>query len=292
MKRNTTLLKQFPFLSIILLTFVTLMFSSCDNSKTTGSRSNKESSIEAEGGIRSERIVYTSGNDTLIGYLFYDSSSEEARPGIIVVHEWWGNNEYPRMRARQLAELGYTAFAADMYGNGKIVGTPQEAQQLAGQIYSDPQILKKRMMAAYDTLSKMSQTDKSKIGAIGYCFGGTVSLNAASMGVPLDAVVSFHGGLKGFTSSPEMKQTYVLVCNGRSDEFITREDIRNFKKEMEKNGIAYEFKEYEGATHAFTNPNSTETGKKYQIPIAYNETADKASWQDMKDFFDKNFPAR
>ena len=283
---------RFPFFAISIIAMISLMVSACDNSKISGSGNKNGNTSEAEGGIRSERIVYMSGNDTLIGYLFYDSSTEDARPGIIVVHEWWGNNEYPRMRARQLAELGYTAFAADMYGNSRVVETPQEAQQLAGQIYSDPQLLKKRMMAAYDTLSKMSQTDKSKIGAIGYCFGGTVSLTAASMGVPLDAVVSFHGGLKGFSSSPEMKNINVLVCNGRSDEFVTREDIRSFKKEMEKNGIAYEFKEYEGATHAFTNPNSTETGKKYQMPIAYNETADKASWQDMKDFFDQHFPAR
>lgn len=291
MKRKIRI-SYWPVLLITAFIGSTMLLGSCNSNKKDKSNTENNSGDRKEQGIVSEQVKYTSGNDTLIGYIFYNSNTSQPNPGILVVPEWWGNNEYPRMRARQLAELGYTAFSIDMYGNGLVVDNPEDAQKNATVIYSDPSILKNRMMAAYETLANHEMVEKDRIAAIGYCFGGSVVLNAAALGVPLDAVVSFHGSLDGFKATPDMKNTHVLVCNGRGDEFVTRAHIRNFKDEMEKAGAHYEFKEYDGASHAFTNPNSTETGKKFNMPIAYNETADKASWQDMKDFLDQNFSSK
>ena len=144
-------------------------------------------------------------------------------------------------------------------------------------------------MAAYDVLIQQHQVDKNKVAAIGYCFGGTVVLNAATMGAPLVGVVSFHGGLAGIKATKDLLKAKILVCHGGADKFISEEDITNFKKQMKEAYASYDFKVYEGALHAFTNPKSSENGKKFGIPIAYNEAADKASWKDMKAFLKKVF---
>jgi len=182
-----------------------------------------------EQNIVCKKIDYKAGKTPLKGYLFYDENKTKKSPGIIVVHEWWGNNAYSQKRAQMLAELGYTAFAADMYGNGLIVDNPGDAQKNAGVIYADAGLLKERMMAAYDVLVNSGFADPERIAAIGYCFGGTVVLNAPSLGVPLDAVASFHGGLAGFKADPAIKNTHVLVCNGAADKFVSQEDKDNLK---------------------------------------------------------------
>jgi dienelactone hydrolase len=251
---------------------------------------NAQTEKKNEQNIVRKEIDYKAGKTTLKGYPFYDENKTKKSPGIIVVHEWWGNNAYSQNRAKMLAELGYTAFAADMYGNGLVLDNPGGAEKNAGFIYSDVGLLKERITAAYDVLVNSGFADPERIAAIGYCFGGTVVLNAASLGVPLDAVVSFHGGLAGFKADPAIKNTHVLVCNGAADKFVSQEDKDNFKNQMNAVGAAYEFKEYEGALHAFTNPESTEAGKKFNMPIAYNAAADAASWNDMKEFFSKYFP--
>lgn len=265
------------------------LISGCGNQKD-----NEETQIKKENDkkIVSKEVDYRAGDVTLKGYLFYDENKSQKTPGIIVVHEWWGNNDYSRMRAKMLAELGYVAFAADMYGNGITVDNPQDAQKNAGLIYSNPKLLKERMDAARETLVNSGLADPDHIAAIGYCFGGSVVLNAANLGVPLDAVVSFHGGLNGFKADSTIRNTKVLVCNGAADKFVSKEDIENFKKSMDAVGASYEFINYEGATHAFTNPASTEAGKKFNMPIAYNAQADSASWKDMQSFFSKYFPAK
>ena len=256
---------------------------------------NQEKEQNAQTGKKNEQnivrkeIDYKAGKTPLKGYLFYDENKTKKSPGIIVVHEWWGNNAYSQNRAKMLAELGYTAFAADMYGNGLVLDNPGDAEKNAGAIYSDIGLLKERITSAYDVLVNSDFADPERIAAIGYCFGGTVVLNAASLGVPLDAVVSFHGGLAGFKADPIIKNTHVLVCNGAADKFVSQEDKDNLKNQMNAAGAAYEFKEYEGALHAFTNPESTEAGKKFNMPIAYNAAADSASWNDMKEFFSKYF---
>lgn len=277
-------------IKLLVFALIAMITMACgDNSR--GTKMNNSLKNDYNGTeITSKKVTYLSGNDTLIGYIYYKGEENNKRPAVIVVPEWWGNNDYPQKRARMLADLGYVAFTADMYGRGLVVDNPQDAQANAQKIYSNPQLMKQRMMAAYNELSKNKLVDSDRIAAIGYCFGGSVVLNSASMGVPLDAVVSFHGGLEGFKASNDISNTKVLVCNGRSDEFVKKEHIQNFKDEMKKVNASYEFKEYDNATHAFTNPEATEKGKKFNMPIEYNEEADKASWQDMLDFFDKNFP--
>lgn len=279
---------------LVLILILPIAFLSLVNSCSSSTKKKTDTTQATFQGqeIVSEQVKYTSGEDTLIGYIFYDKNANDPRPGIIVVPEWWGNNDYPRMRAKQLAELGYTTFSIDMYGNGKVVDNPEDAQKNAAKVYTNPAVLKGRMMAAYNTFSGNEKVKKDQIAAIGYCFGGSVSLNAASMGVPLDAVVSFHGGLEGFKASPDMKSIPVLVCNGRADQMVKREHIQQFRDEMQKVDAPFELREYDGATHAFTNPAATATGKKFNMPIAYNEQADKASWQDMLDFLDEHFPVK
>ena len=245
--------------------------------------------VNAKATIKEEVVFYKAGDKTMKGVIVYNDAAKKASPAVMIVHEWWGLTEYPIMRAHMLAELGYVAFCVDMYGEGKIADNLADAQKYSGEVYSNPEVLKQRFMAAYDTLIKNPKVDKNKVAAIGYCFGGTVALNAATMGVPLVGVVSFHGGLAGIKASAEPLKTKILVCHGGADKFISEEDITNFKKQMEIAKASYEFKVYEGGLHAFTNPKSTENGKKFGIPIAYNEVADKASWNDMKAFFKKLF---
>jgi dienelactone hydrolase len=245
--------------------------------------SNKEAKITGE------EVTYTLNGTTFKGYVAYDASTKNQRPGILVVHEWWGNNDYSRMRARKLAELGYIALAVDMYGDGKIASNPQEAQQLSGEVYKNIEALKDRMEAAEEKLKTYNETDKNNIGAIGYCFGGSVVLNAAKMGMDFKGVVSFHGSLAGVPAKKDLLKAKILVCHGGADKFETDEDVKKFRSNLDSVGAAYIFKVYPGAMHAFTNPAATELGKKFNIPIAYNEAADKNSWNDMKDFFSTIF---
>lgn len=282
-------LQYFIVIALVTIFFTSIATSSETNKKNINDKKVKKDKIQK---IVSKKIKYKAGKVTLIGHIFYDENSSTKKPGIIVIHEWWGNNDYSKTRAKMLAELGYVAFAADMYGNGLVVDNPNDAQKEASLIYSNPTILKERFNAAYETLIKNNLVDSKHIAAIGYCFGGTVVLNAANMGIPLDAVVVFHGGLKGFKADSVINKSHILVCNGAEDKFVTSEDITNFKKSMDKVGANYEFINYKGATHAFTNPSSTETGKKYNMPIAYNEKADIDSWNDMQKFFAKYFPTK
>jgi dienelactone hydrolase len=179
-------------------------------------------------------------------------------------------------------------MVVDMYGNEKTVEDPQNAGKLASVIYKEPSLAKKRMDVAIEHLKKYSQTDPSKIGAIGYCFGGFVVLNAAKLGSDLKGVVSFHGGLDGAKPDKEKMKAKILVCHGADDPF-ENPNVEKFKREMEEAGVDYRFIIYPGATHAFSNPKATAKGEKYNMPIKYNEEADKRSWNEMKEFFEKIF---
>ena len=234
--------------------------------------------------INEEPITYSLHGKEYKGYFTYDENNKENRPAILVVPEWWGLNDYARSRAKQLAELGYAAMAIDVYGNGEQGDNPQEAQALATPFYKDPTKTKAIIDAAIDKIKSMPHVDSEKIGAIGYCFGGFVVLNAAKLGADLKGVVSFHGGLQGVKADKDLTKAKILVCHGAADEF-ENPHVDQFKKEMNDAGVDYEFKEYADATHAFSNPNATEKGKKFNMPIAYNADADKASWNDMKVFF-------
>lgn len=243
--------------------------------------------------LKEENVTYSAGDskDSLIldGFIVYDENIEGKRPAVLVIHEWWGLNDYTKMRARELAKLGYIAMAIDMYGNGKRADNPDAAGKLAGPFYQNPQLAKPLFDAALAKLKTYSQTDPAKVAAIGYCFGGAQVLNLARFGEDLKGVVSFHGNLTVTTPDKNLLKADVLVCHGAADPFVPQTEVDKFKKQMDSIGAKYTFKAYEGATHAFTNPNATAMGEKFNLPIKYNPAADSASWKDMKDFFKKIF---
>ena len=237
--------------------------------------------------IKEEIVTYKVGNKVYKGYLAYNENQTGKRPGVIVVHEWWGLTDYPKMRARQLAGLGYIALAADMFGDGKTAANPTEAQALTAPYYSDPELSKANLDAAISKIKEFKQTDPKNIYAIGYCFGGAVVLNAASFGTDFKAIASFHGGLKGVPVNKNLLKTKILICHGAIDKFVPESDVNNFKHQMDSIGADYKVIVYPNATHAFTNPASDENGKKFNLPLKYNPEADKKSWNDMKMFFAK-----
>jgi dienelactone hydrolase len=241
-------------------------------------------------GVAQPRIVtrtveYTVAGVPMRSYLAYDESKKEKRPGVLVVPEWWGLNDYAKRRARMIAELGYAALAVDMYGDGKVVTEPQEAAGLSGDIGKSPETGRARFIAAMEFLKREPTVDPARIAAIGYCFGGTVVLNMAAQGVDLAGVVSFHGGLGGVkTGQPGPVRAKVLVLHGADDKMVTQEQIDNFNKGMKTAGAQVTLISYPGALHSFTNPEATELGKKFNMPIAYNADADKKSWEEMTRF--------
>jgi dienelactone hydrolase len=239
--------------------------------------------------IKEEIITYTSDGVSLKGFIAYDDNLKGKRPAVLVVHEWWGLNDYTRMRVRKLAELGYIAMAADMFGNGKTAANPAEAQEYATPYYKDPTLSKTRLDAALKKLMEYKQTDPKNIAAIGYCFGGFVVLNYAKLGADLKGIVSFHGGLGGVPVDKKLLKAKVLICHGASDKFVSQKDAEDLKHKLDSIGADNTLKIYANATHAFTNPDATETGKKFNMPIEYNADADRDSWNDMKAFFGQIF---
>lgn len=244
----------------------------------------------AQAEVVGKSVTYQSGDTTLKGYLAYDDSIEGKRPGILVVHEWWGLNGYARIRAEMLAEAGYTALAVDMYGDGKTVNHPDDAGKFAAAVRNNMPQAEARFRAAMELLMAQDTVDPQKIAAIGYCFGGGIVLEMARRGVDLAGVASFHGSLG--TASPAKKaqvKAKVLVFNGADDPFVKPEQIIAFKKEMKGAGVDYRFINYPGAKHSFTNPEADRFGKKFGLPLAYNEKADQKSWSELMKFFDKLF---
>jgi len=241
-------------------------------------------------GVVTKEVRYKAEGTPLKGYLAYEGSSDRKRPGVLVVPEWWGLNDYPKMRARMLADLGYVAMAVDMYGNGKVVTNPDSAGQLAGTVMKDPGLLRARFTAALNELRQQPAVDTGRIAVIGYCFGGGVALDAALLGYPLDGVVSFHGTLGGLVQAQKGDvQAKVLVCNGVDDPFNPPQTVEAFKKEMDAAGVDYKLINYPKALHAFTNPAADSTGKANNMPIAYNKAADRKSWKDMEEFLSNVF---
>jgi len=219
--------------------------------------------------------------------LVYDNASQAPRPGILVFPEWWGMTDYPQHRAEQLAQLGYVAFAADMYGDGAQTDDPKEAAAWSGKVHGDSATLRARAQAALDVLANDPHVDRTRIAAIGYCFGGTVALELARSGANIVGVVSFHGGLS--TANPDDAKNIkgkILVCTGAEDKFIPPDQIAAFEDEMRNAGVDYQVIVYGGAHHAFTNP----AADSHHIPnIAYNANADHRSWAAMRSFFDEVF---
>ena len=240
--------------------------------------------------VVTEELKYRHGDTEMRGMLAYDNTSKEARPGILVVHEWWGQNDYPRERARKLAELGYTALAVDMYGDGQTAEHPDDAGKFAGAVGGNLPLARARFEAALTALREQPMVANDKIAAIGYCFGGGVVINMARLGTDIDGVVSYHGSLA--TSAPakpgEVK-TRVLVFNGADDPLVTAEQIKAFKSEMDAAGAEYEFVNYPGALHGFTNPGADRKGEEFGLPLAYDKEADSDSWKRTQAFFEQIF---
>jgi len=239
-------------------------------------------------GAGTETITYSDGHTRMKGFVAYPDNSER-RPAILIVHEWWGLDEYVMHRAEMLAALGYVAIAIDLYGNGIQANTPEAAQKLAAPFYSDFSMAKNRFEAALQAIKKLPRVDTSRIAAIGYCFGGTQVLNMARMGVPLNAVVSFHGSMRfAPLKQHESSKPAILVCNGAADAFVSHNDLDQFGQEMTAAGFDYTVKNYEAAHHAFTNPAADITAQKFGLDnISYNATADSTSWMDMRQFLGK-----
>jgi len=239
--------------------------------------------------IRGETVEYSAQGMTMKGYLAYDENIKGPRPGVLVVHEWWGLNDYARTRARMLVELGYAALALDMYG-GKVATHPADAQRFSSELMKNFAVAKARFMAGMEFLKGQPVVDPARIAAIGYCFGGGIVLNMARQGVDLKGVVSFHGGLAAV--QPAQKgaiKAQILVLNGEADRFTTPEQIAAFKKEMKAAGADYWFISYPGALHSFTNPDADRLAKEFKMPIGYNAAADKKSWKEMQKFLKKIF---
>ena len=240
--------------------------------------------------IKGEEVTYTSAEGIpLKGYVAYSTTVKGKRPAVVVIHEWWGSNAYVRKRADMLAQLGYIAIAVDMYGEGKQGNNPKEAGELATPFYTNPDLVKARIEAAVLKLKEYSETDAANMACIGYCFGGSMSLYAAKLGMDFKGVVSFHGGLAGVPAEAGVTKAKILVCHGAADKFISDAELKNFRDNLDSVKADYKFISYPGAVHAFSNPEATNMGKKFSIPIEYNEVADKKSWADMQVFFKSVF---
>jgi dienelactone hydrolase len=240
--------------------------------------------------IYSEELTYESDGEVLKGFLAYDENIEGKRPGILVVHEWWGHNPYARKRAKMLAELGYTALAIDMFGDGRQANHPDDAMKFVQEVLEDLPNAEARFKAGLNLLKANPMTNPAQIAAIGYCFGGGVVIHMALTGADLDGVVSFHGALEVASSvEPGQVKAKILVLNGADDPFVTKEQINNFKKVMKNVNVDYQLISYSGAKHSFTNPDADSLGKKFNLPLAYNNSADEQSWAELQTFLDTLF---
>ncbi|MBU4538487.1 MAG: dienelactone hydrolase family protein [Weeksellaceae bacterium] len=269
----------------ILTPVLILLFSiACSENK----KSPENSSASASKGIKTEEVTYNINGKNYKSFVAYKDDSDKPKPVVMVIPEWWGLTDYAKGRAKQLADLGYFALAVDFYGEGKTVDNPTDAGKLAEPFYKIPINAKTVFDGAKAQILKYPNADYGKIAVIGYCFGGAQALNMARQESDLKGVVSFHGNLMTGIK-PKNNKVKILVCNGADDSFVPAEEIAAFKKQMDSAKVSYTFNNYPNSVHSFTNPASTEMGKKFKMPIAYNKEADEKSWNDMKAFFAEIF---
>jgi len=247
--------------------------------------------VSAQAGVQTKEIEYSSGGAKLKGYLAYDDSVKSKRPGVLVVHEWWGHNEHARDRARMLAKLGYTALAVDMYGDGKFAEHPKKAGEFMNAAFADWEGSQAKFNAAKKLLQSQATVDPKRIASIGFCFGGAVSLRMARGGADLSAVVAFHSALPTDPPvSPGQVKAAVLVINGADDVWLDPKAVASFKKEM--SGAAKDFKyiDLKGAKHSYSNRQADEFSKKFKLDnLAYNKEADQKAWAAMQALFKRVF---
>ena len=233
----------------------------------------------AQAAVVGEEVSYMAGDTQMKGYIAWDNAVAGKRPGILVVHEWWGHNDYARKRANMLAEQGYTALAVDMYGDGKTASHPDDAGKFAGEVRKNMDVAEARFNAAMETLASNETVNPDQISAIGYCFGGGVVLAMARRGTDLDLVASFHGSVA--TDKPVEKgqvKARLAVFNGAADPMVTAAQVEAFKTEMDNAGVEYLVVSYPDALHAFTNPEADAYAKKFGLPLKYDAVADTDSW--------------
>jgi dienelactone hydrolase len=241
----------------------------------------------ANAAIKEEPVTYTDGQTTMKGFVVYDDAVAGKRPGIVMVHEWWGITKHIHNEAQKFAQQGYTAFIADMYGDAKTADNPTDAGALSGSVMKNPAAMEARFNAARDQLAKYASVDPRRIGAVGYCFGGAVVLNMARAGADLAAVAGFHAslGLNTPAPAPGTVKAKILILNGADDPFVKREQYDVLKKDFDAAKVDYRIIEYPGAVHAFTNPEATALGKKFNLPLRYDAKADRESKAEAAKFF-------
>jgi dienelactone hydrolase len=244
----------------------------------------------AHAAIKEEPVTYQAGETTMKGFVVYDDAVQGKRPGIVMVHEWWGITKHVHDEAQKFAQQGYTAFIADMYGDGKTADNPTDAGALAGSVMKDPKVMEARFNAARAQLARHPSVDPTRVGAVGYCFGGAVVLNMARAGADLAAVTGFHAtlGLNTPAPAPGTVKAKILVLNGADDPFVKREEYAVFKKDLDAAKADYRIIEYPGAVHAFTNPEATELGQKFNLPLRYDAQVDREAKAEALKFFAAN----
>jgi len=264
----------------LLAFFLIFSFVACANSD-----------VPTTGGIQTKEITYSSGGASLKGYLAYDDSVQGKRPGILVVHEWWGHNQHARDRARMLAELGYTALAVDMYGDGKFADHPKKAGEFMNAAFADWEGSQAKFNAAKKLLQDHATVDPERIASIGFCFGGAVSLRMVRGGADLDAVVAFHSALPlAPPVSPGQVKAAVLVINGADDGFLDPKTVATFKEQMAGATEDFQYVSLDGVKHSYTNKQADEFSKKFNIAaLEYNQAADEKAWSAMQDLFERVF---
>ena len=241
---------------------------------------------QANAEVQTKSIEYKDGDTVLAGFLAWDDSISGARPRVLVVHEWWGLNDYVKGRAKQLAAEGYVAFALDLYGDNKVTTHAEEANEWMTQIASNLELWTRRAQLGLDVLKKQDQVDADRTAAIGYCFGGATAMQMAYAGVDLDAVVSFHGSLPAAPEGVTSIKPQILAAHGRDDQFVPPEKVAAFQQGLDRVNAKWEMLIFSDTRHGFTNPGAGEYGIDN---LVYNETADKRSWDAMKRLFGEIF---
>jgi dienelactone hydrolase len=237
--------------------------------------------------INETPVTYNDGKTTMNGFVVYDTAKKAKQPGIVMVPEWWGITKHMHNEARRLARQGYTAFIADMYGDGRTADNPDDADALSGSVMKSPQAMESRFNAAREQLAKQPTVDPTRIGAVGYCFGGAVVLNMARAGADLAGVAGFHASLDLNTPAPALGtvKAKILVLNGADDPFVKKEQYATLKADMDAAKADYRVIEYPGAVHAFTNPEATALGKKFNLPLRYDAKVNKQAEGEASKFF-------
>jgi len=235
--------------------------------------------------VQNEKISYSHDGVEMVGSLFHDAHRDGPLPLVMVVHEWWGCDDYARRRAAMLAELGYAGFAVDLYGGGRTASSPDEAGELMNALLADRAGLRGRFMAAMGAVADRPSVDAEKMAAIGYCMGGGIVLHMARTGTDLSAVASFHGALPlAIAQEGEAAEVTarMAVYHGEADEFVSGDDVSAFLAEVERARADCLFVLMPGATHGFTNPEATARGERFGLPLRYSELADRSSWDHMR----------